>query len=255
MRRILIVFAVLTAVAFAQQPAPPKKKRNMVRDDGPQPRVVTPAATPGQPPSDAVVLFNGKDMTGWKTREGTPGKCGVANNEIHCKTGVGDIISEETFKDAQIHVEFAVPLMADQQGQRRGNSGVYIHSCYEVQILDSHNNPTYVNGMLGAVYGFAAPMVNAGRKPNEWQSYDLLFRAPRCDASGTMTKPGMLTVILNGVLVNDNIPIDKSGPGCRLHENICEPGPIRLQDHSGFPNAPETLMKFRNIWIRKLDQR
>lgn len=228
-----------------------KKKKRAPREDGPQPRVVTPA-TAAQPPSDAVVLFNGKDMSGWVTRTGERGKCDARNNEIVCTTGAGDIITEEKFKDAQIHLEFAVPLMANEKGQHRGNSGVYVHSCYEVQILDSLNNPTYADGTLGAVYGFAPPLVNAGRAPEQWQTYDMIFRAPRCDASGNVSEPGRLTVMLNGILVQDHTPIPKKGPGCR-QENICERGPIRLQDHSGFPNAPKTVMKFRNLWLRHLD--
>lgn len=176
---------------------------------------------------------------------------GKQGHDVPCRTGSGDIISGETFLDAQIHIEFAVPYMPDQKGQMRGNSGVYLHSCYEVQILDSYQNPTYADGSLGAVYGFSAPMVNAARKPGEWQSYDILFRAPRCDTSGAVTEPGRATILLNGVFVQDHVAIAKKGPGCQL-ENICGPGPIRLQDHSGFPGAPDTAMRFRNLWFRRL---
>jgi hypothetical protein len=142
--------------------------------------------------------------------------------------------------------------MPNQKGQLRGNSGVYLHACYEVQILDSYQNPTYADGSLGAVYGFSAPMVNAARPPELWQSYDILFRAPRCDAGGSVTQPGLVTVLLNGVLIQDRVSIAKKGGGCRL-ENICQAGPLLLQDHSGFKDAPDTLMKFRNLWIRKLE--
>lgn len=246
-RRLAAILLALACCLGAQE----KKKGKKKRDDGPQPRVVDPGG-PGKAPSDAIVLFNGRDMAGWRTAKGEPGKCAVANGEMACRTGAGDILTETTFADAQIHLEFAVPHMPDQQGQRRGNSGVYLHSCYEVQILDSYQNPTYADGTLGAVYGFSAPMVNAGRKPEEWQSYDIIFRAPRCDASGNVAQPGRATVLLNGVLVQDGVAIDRKGPGCR-QQNICQPGPIRLQDHSGFPNAPTTTMKFRNLWLRKLD--
>lgn len=223
------------------------------KDDGPQPRVVTPGAAAASAPSDAVSLFNGKDMSGWRTASGEPAKCAVSGGEMSCRTGVGDIVTEETFGDAQIHLEFAVPHMPEHKGQMRGNSGVYLQSCYELQILDSYQNPTYANGSLGAVYGFSAPMVNAARKPGEWQSYDILFRAPRCDASGAVSEPGRVTIMLNGVFVQDHVAIAKKGPGCQL-ENICSRGPLRLQDHSGFPGAPLTTMKFRNMWLRKLDQ-
>jgi hypothetical protein len=219
--------------------------------DGPQPRVVDPGSAM-KPPSDAILLFNGKDMSGWQNVNGGPAKCAVVKGEIQCRTGVGDIVSEQTFRDAQIHIEFAVPNMPNQKGQLRGNSGVYLHSCYEVQILDSFQNPTYANGSLGALYGFSAPMVNAARPPEQWQAYDIIFRAPKCDAAGNPYQGGVVTMLLNGVLVLDRVPIDKKGPGCR-QENICQPGPLLLQDHSGFKDAPDTLMKFRNIWIRKLE--
>lgn len=218
--------------------------------DLPQPRVVTPAAAVGQPPSDATVVFNGKDLSGFRSANGGAAGCTVAKGEIHCRTGSGDIYSVETFTDAQIHLEFAIPDMPGQKGQMKGNSGVYLHSCYEVQLLDSYQNPTYADGTLGAVYGFSPPLVNAARKPAEWQSYDIVFRAPRCDAAGAVSEPGRVTVMLNGVLVQDHVPVAKAGPGCQ-HRNLCEPGPLRLQDHSGFPGAPDTLLKFRNVWMRK----
>ncbi|MCC6343019.1 MAG: DUF1080 domain-containing protein [Bryobacterales bacterium] len=218
----------------------------------PQPRVVDPGG-PAKPPSDAILLFNGKDMSGWRTLTGGPGKCTVADGVMSCRTGAGDIISSQTFLDAQIHIEFAVPYMPDQHGQLRGNSGVYLQSCYEVQILDSYQNPTYADGSLGAVYGFSAPLVNAARRPDEWQSYDIIFRAPRCGADGKVAQPGSATILLNGVLVQDHTPIPKAGPGCR-QKDICGPGPLRLQDHSGFKGAPDTTMRFRNIWLRRLAQ-
>lgn len=236
-RALVISFALVWGLAGQQQP-------------GPQPRVVTPGAGSAAP-SDATALFDGRDLSGWRTEKGEPAKCTVSNNELACRTGAGDIVSTETFQDAQIHVEFAVPSMPEQKGQMRGNSGIYLQSCYEVQILDSYENPTYANGSLGAVYGFSAPMVNAARKPGEWQSYDILFRAPRCDASGAVSEAGRVTILLNGVFVQDHVAVAKKGPGCKL-ENICSPGPLRLQDHSGFPGAPVTVMKFRNIWLRKL---
>lgn len=249
--RLETIVALLLAAAFALGAQEPKKKKR-ASGDGPQPRVVTAAATAAQPPSDAIPLFNGKDMSGWRTASGAPAQCQVADGEISCRTGSGDILSEETFGDAQLHLEFAVPHMPAEKGQRKGNSGVYLHSCYEVQILDSYQNPTYADGSLGAVYGFSAPMVNAARKPGEWQSYDILFRAPRCDTSGSVSEPGRVTILLNGVFVQDHVPVAKKGPGCKL-DNICGRGPIRLQDHSGFPGAPLTVMKFRNLWLRKLD--
>jgi len=216
-----------------------------------QPRVVEPDA-PGQPPSDAIVLFNGQDLTGWVRRDGSPARCTASDGVMACRSGAGDIYTQEKFRDAQIHLEFAIPSMPDRQGQLRGNSGVYLHGCYEIQILDSYQNPTYADGACAAVYGVAPPLVNASRPPQQWQSYDIVFRAPRCDASGAFERPGSITLLHNGVLVQDHVEIARRGAGCRGH-NLCEPGPLMLQDHSGFKNAPDTTMKFRNLWLRTLD--
>lgn len=210
----------------------------------PEPRVVT----PGRPPSDAVVLFNGLDMTGWVTADGRPARCEVASQEMTCTSGVGDIATTEKFTDAQIHLEFAVPDMPDQTGQLKGNSGLYLQAKYEIQILDSFRNPTYAHGSLGGLYGQAAPLVNAARPPGQWQSYDIVFHGPTCDAEGKVTRKATVTVVLNGLLIHDHVAIDASeklGAGC-------EAGPILLQDHSGFPGAPVTKMKFRRIWMRRL---
>jgi hypothetical protein len=215
------------------------------------PRVVLPAA-PGAPPSDAIVLFDGASTAAFTRRDGSPTGCKPLQGEMVCATGAGHAVSRETFEDAQIHVEFNVPHMPAQQGQHRGNSGVFLGGCFEVQVLDSFENPTYANGMLGSIYGFSPPIVNAGRKPGEWQSYDIIYRAPRCDASGKITKPGSATILLNGVLVNENVKLDKRGGGC-VKPTACGPGTLLLQDHSGFKNAPHTEMRFRNIWLRKLD--
>ncbi len=242
---VLAVCACLCLPLTAQ-----KKGGQRKADPGPQPRVV--AAPPGKAPADAVVLFDGRDMSAWTTADGGPARCEVANGEMSCRSGVGDIYSREKFGSAQIHVEFNVPHMPEHTGQMRGNSGVYVQSCFEIQILDSHNNPTYPNGSCGAVYGFAPPLVNASRAPGEWQSYDIVYRAPMCDAAGAVTSPGSITVLHNDVLVQNGLKIDKKGPGCRP-ATACEPAGLQLQDHSGFPNAPVTVMRFRNIWARRLE--
>jgi hypothetical protein len=217
-------------------------------DPGPQPPIVDPGDET-RPPSDAIVLFNGKDMTGWVTANGSQARCDVADEVMSCTSGVGDILTLRKFQSGQLHLEFAVPHMPDQRGQLRGNSGVYLHAKYEIQVLDSFDNPTYGHGSLGGLYGQAPPLVNAARPPEQWQSYDMIFRAPKCDASGKVTEKAIITVLLNGVLIHDHVPIDASeklGQGC-------EPGPLMLQDHSGFPNAPVTTMRFRKLWYRPLD--
>jgi len=206
---------------------------------------------PGPPPSDAVILFNGKDTSAWETAAGKPIGCTIEGDALACKTGVGDIQSRKGFGDAQIHLEFRIPYMPEQHSQLRGNSGVFLMGRYELQVLDSYQNPTYPTGALGALYGQSAPLVNPARKPEAWQTYDIVFHAPRCDSQGKAKEPGSVTVLLNGVLVQDHTVINEKsdqqkGQPCR------ESGPLKLQDHSGFPGAPVTVMRFRNIWYRPL---
>ena len=213
----------------------------------PQPRVVTPGAVPGAPPSDAIVLVGeGTGVNGWTRPDGSPTGCRAENNQMICATGAKDAVSKVKYGAVQLHLEFALPLMADQKGQLRGNSGVYLQGRYEVQILDSFENPTYADGSLGAVYGESAPLVNAARRPTEWQTYDIVFHPHKCGADGKVTENGSVTVILNGVLVQDHHHIQNTKGGC-------SDGPLLLQDHSGFEGAPHTEMKFRNIWFRRLD--
>jgi Domain of Unknown Function (DUF1080) len=244
MCRCLFVTLVLAAVAL---PCPAQTAGKRRADDETQPRVVAPGDGTGAP-SDGVVAFDGKSMEGWVTGDGKPAGCAVSDSVMACTSGVGDIVTTAKFASAQLHLEFNVPSMPEQAGQLRGNSGVYLHGKYEIQILDSYENPTYAHGSLGGLYGQAAPLVNAARKPGEWQAYDITLRAPECDAEGKVTRKAVVTVFLNGVLVQDGVGIDASeklGVGC-------EPGPLRLQDHSGFPGAPVTTMRFRNIWWRPL---
>jgi hypothetical protein len=216
-----------------------------------QPRVVDPGA-PGKAPSDAIVLFDGSDMSGWMVAGGGPAKCEVRDAVMACTTGVGDIFSKEKFRSAQIHVEFAIPSMPDHKGQLKGNSGVYIQGRYEIQVLDSYNNPTYPNGSAGALYGQYAPLVNASRPPEQWQTYDIIFHAPKCDSTGNVTQRGRLTLLHNGVLVQDHVEIQKASGG-GSGGSVCDPGPLMLQDHSGFKDAPLTVMRYRNIWFRHLE--
>jgi hypothetical protein len=175
-----------------------------------------------------------------------------------CRTGSGDVQSTEKFRDAQIHLEFNVPNMPNERGQGRGNSGVLLQGQYEIQILDSYQNATYANGSCGAIYGQSAPLVNACRPPGEWQSYDIIFHAPRCAADGRVETPGALMLLHNGVLIQDHVPV--RGRKC------IEEGPLVLQDHGQYvgrkiataagveEGAADTPMKFRNIWMRRLAQ-
>ena len=223
MRALLLLTAALCA--FAQR-----------REHQPRP------VAAGPPPADAVVLFDGKDLSQWQKADGSPGGCVIDAGEMLCRTGSGDSVSKQTFRDAQIHLEFKIPYMPDQHDQARGNSGVYLHGLYEIQILDSFNNPTYANGSCGALYGQAPPLVNASRPPEQWQAYDMIFRAPRCE-NGQVAQKAVITVLQNGVLVQDHVPIDASK---------CEEyGPLLLQDHN-YKGAPLTMMRFRNVWFRPL---
>lgn len=215
----------------------------------PQPRVVDPGK-PGTPPSDAVVLFAGKDLNEWVHENGKPASWAIAGGAVVCKSGTGDIFTRRKIGSAQIHIEFATPNMPNAKDQARGNSGVYLQGRYEIQVLDSFNNPTYPNGSAGAVYGQYAPLVNASRPPEQWQTYDMVFHAPKCEA-GKVIQPGTVTILHNGVLIQDHVAI-KGPSGGSVKDDICAPGPLRLQDHY-HPDVKETFMKFRNIWYRPLD--
>jgi len=136
--------------------------------------------------------------------------------------------------------------MPKETGQSRGNSGVYLQGITELQILDCYNNPTYSTGAVGAVYGQYPPLVNAARKPEEWSSYDIVFRVPKCDERGQELEPGSVTLFLNGVLVQDHVLL-------RFRKGMCEPGPLMLQEYSGWRPEPESTMKFRNVWYRPLE--
>ncbi len=223
--------------------------------DEPEPRVVTPgsASAPTAPPSDAVILFHGTDLGQWSTLKGEPagwkaeGKAGGAMTIV---PGSGSIVSKQSFGDAQIHVEFCTPDPGpagreQPTGQGRGNSGVYIQNRYEVQVLDSYRNSTYSDGQCAAIYKKHPPLVNACRPPGEWQTYDIIFRAARFDAAGKKTANARITVLHNGVLVQDNAEVDSPTGAAALTSESPGPGPIYLQDH-GNP------VKYRNIWVRDL---
>jgi len=218
-----------------------------------QPRVVQPGAQPSLPPSDAIVLFDGSGLSQWTRPDASPTGCTIDKEKsMLCVTGAQDAVSKVNHRNAQIHLEYKLPNMPDQKGQLRANSGVFLQGCFELQVLDSLNNPTYADGIAGALYGFAPPLVNVSRPADQWQNYDILFTAPSCNAQGEIEKPALATVLHNGVLVQLNTIMAKKGGGCQ-QASLCEAGPIRLQDHSGFKDAPHTEMRFRNIWLRNLN--
>jgi hypothetical protein len=206
-----------------------------------------PAGAPAPVPSDAIVLFNGKDLSGWTTSKGAPAKWVVKDGVMEAVKGAGSIQTERVFGDCQLHVEWASPAPAVGAGQDRGNSGVFLMNIYEVQVLDSYQSKTYADGMAASLYGQFPPLVNATRKPGEWQTYDIIFRAPRFDAAGAVVSPARMTVVHNGILVHDAQELTgptahKARPPYKAH---AEKLPIGLQDHSH-------PVRFRNIWVREL---
>jgi hypothetical protein len=214
----------------------------------PVPAKVTPGATPGAPPSDAIVLFDGRNLDAWKSaRSGGPPGWKVVNGEMVVGPGAGDIQTRETFGDVQLHIEWCGPeLPATNVNQDRGNSGVFLQDVYEVQVLDNFKNPTYVNGMVGSIYKQHPPLVNATLPAETWNVYDIIFTAPRFEADGTLASPARFTVLHNGVLVQNDVALAGGttyigAPSYFPHGNL----PLRLQDHGH-------LVRFRNIWLRKL---
>ncbi len=213
----------------------------------PQPPIVTPGATDSQPPSDAVVLFDGQDLSQWLGREGEA-QWKVENGYMEV-TRTGSIHTKESFGDCQLHLEWAAPAEVKGNSQGRGNSGVFLMGLYEVQVLDCYDNPTYADGTAGAIYGQCPPLVNASRKPGEWQSYDIFFTAPRFEGDKLLS-PAYITVMYNGVLLHHHKEI--IGPTQhKAAANYDKPhaaeGPLELQDH-GDP------VRYRNIWIRRLGE-
>ncbi|HSP67172.1 MAG TPA: DUF1080 domain-containing protein [Bryobacteraceae bacterium] len=210
----------------------------------PHPPVVTPDAQPGGAPSDAIVLFGGKDLSQWESRG--RGSWKIANGYFEVTPGAGDLATRQKFGDVQLHLEWAAPAEVRNSSQNRGNSGIFLQGLYEVQVLDSYQNPTYADGQAGALYGQWPPLANATRKPGEWQSYDIVFEAPLFKG-GTLVKPAYATVFLNGVLLHNH----KELMGPTLHRQLAkyapqpEEGSLVLQDH-------QQPVRYRNIWIRRL---
>ncbi|HEY1953304.1 MAG TPA: DUF1080 domain-containing protein [Gemmatimonadaceae bacterium] len=232
--------ALLAARASAQepQPFPPPKT---------EPPIITPGRTSADPPSDAIVLFDGRDLSRWRSAAGGPAKWIVRDGYVEVAPGTGDMETADKFGDVQLHIEWATPAVVKGEGQERGNSGVFLMGHYEVQVLDSYDNKTYYHGQAGAVYKQYAPLVNASRKPGEWQTYDIIFHAPRFDEQGKVVDRARVTVLHNGVLIQNNVEIY----GNTYHDRpalYTAHGPeeaLRLQDHGN-------TVRYRNIWIRRL---
>ena len=227
---ILTCFLLLTASAQEYLPG--------IEWEEPEP--VTPGKTNQDPPSDAIILFDGVDTSGWNNAETWKVTAGFLI------VGKGMISTKETFGDCQLHLEWSSPLPAKGTGQGRGNSGVFFGP-YEIQILDSFENSTYFDGQAAAIYKQTPPLVNVMRKPGEWNSYDIIWKTPRFDAAGNLTEPATVTVLHNGVLVQNNFELLGDTPYNRPPRYSPHPPelPIRLQDH-------RNPVRFRNIWVRKI---
>ncbi len=237
-------------IGYDDTPMQPDGKWRVHDSKRPRPDVVTPG-TPAftAPPADAIVLLGADgDMSQWQAVNGGPVRWTVANGVA--ETGRGTIQTKEEFSDVQLHLEFATPIAVKGDSQGRGNSGVYLAGAFEIQVLDSYNNPSYADGQAASMYGQFPPLVNASRPPGEWQTYDIAFTAPTFTASGELATPAVVTVLHNGVLVHN--AREFWGPTAHRRIDPYVPanakGPIRLQDH-------QNPVRYRNIWVRRLSSR
>jgi hypothetical protein len=236
-----LFFCMLSAFAFSQND--PKSTELWT----PVPPVVTPGQSDAQAPSDAIILFDGKSTAAWAHAKGEDIKWILADNAITVKANSGGIFTRQKFGDCQLHIEWKTPAEVKGDGQGRGNSGIFFMERYELQVLDSYNNKTYPNGQAASIYKQHIPLVNACKAPGEWQSYDVIFTAPRFSDLGMAIEPARITVIQNGVLVQNNVTIwgNSQYIGSPSYEKHAAKESISLQDH-GNP------VSYRNIWIREL---
>lgn len=254
MKRILLITTILSSVVIVATSQTKNPKDTEVWT--PVPKIVSPALNPLSAPADALILFNGKNLDQWNTvKDGSAAKWTVTGNTFTVKKGTGNIQTKESFTNYQLHIEWMIPSDIKGNGQGRGNSGIFLASTgggdggYELQVLDSYKNVTYSNGQAGSIYKQLIPLVNASKKPGEWQSYDIVWTAPLFNEEGSLKVPARVTVLHNGVLIQNNIELKGEtvyigAPFYKKHG----PSPIKLQDH-GDPSQP---ISFRNIWIREL---
>ena len=249
---LLIAAAIITTVSFAQKGDP-----KLTEFYSPVPKVVTPGKLNTNAPADAIILFDGKNLSEWVSTEDTTKEAAwtVAKKVLTVKKSLGNIQTKRTFTDYQMHIEWRIPANITGEGQARGNSGIFLASTgkgdagYEMQILDNYNNATYVNGQAGSIYKQAIPLVNVCKKPGEWQAYDIVWTAPRFNEDGTVKIPAHVTAFHNGVLVQNNYELkgETAYIGAPVYKKH-GPSPIKLQAH-GDKSEP---ISFRNIWIRDL---
>jgi len=259
---LFVVAGATAAVLCAQAPAAqnagtqPKAKPEDTEVYEPVPKIVTPGANNVAPPSDAIVLFDGSNLDQWVgVKDKSPAATAVANGILTVNKAAGNIETKRSFKNYQLHIEWRIPEGITGTGQARGNSGLFLASTgagdggYELQILDSFENKTYVNGQAASIYKQGIPLVNASRKPGEWQTYDVIWTAPTFNADGSVKTAAHVTVLHNGVLVQNNFELKGETlyigkPEYKKYDSA----PIKLQAH-GDPSPP---ISFRNIWVREL---
>lgn len=256
MKKVLSAVAclALTTMVFAQET---QMKPEETEFYDPVPPVVTPGQNYGDPPSDAIILFDGKNLDEWQSVQDSSQPAGwvVKDNVITVDKSKGDIETKRKFKDYQLHIEFRIPSNITGSGQARGNSGIFLAaphgaSEYELQVLDNYNNKTYVNGQVGSIYKQSIPLANPSRKPGEWQAYDVVWTAPRFYDNGQLESPARVTAFLNNVLVQNNFVLRGSTPYIGLPKYVRHgAAPIKLQAH-GDKSEP---ISFRKIWIRPIE--
>jgi hypothetical protein len=256
--RTILALTLIAAAAPSVQAQAAKGKPEDTEVWTPVPRVVTPGRTNDAPPSDAIVLFDGRNLDQWvSVKDHGPAAWTVSDGVLTVNKSAGNIETKRSFTNYQLHLEWRIPDGITGTGQARGNSGVFLASTgpgdagYEMQVLDSYENATYVNGQAASLYKQYAPLVNAMRKPGEWQTYDVVWTAPTFRDDGSVATPAYVTAFHNGVLVQSHVPLKGEtlyigAPSYRKHG----PAPIKLQAH-GDPSAP---ISFRNIWVRELDK-
>ena len=254
MKYPILLTALLAGTAFMASAQKAKPEDTEIWD--PVPKVVTPAATPGGAPSDAIILFDGSNLDQWvQNSDGSPAKWDVKDGILTVNKNYGNIETKQKFTNYQLHIEWREPTGLEGTGQGRGNSGVFLASTgkgddgYELQVLDSYNNKTYVNGMAGSLYKQAIPLANPGRPNGEWQTYDVIWTAPTFNDDGTVKTKAKATVLFNGVVVENNFEL--WGPTLYIGKPVYKAHgaePIKLQAH-GDKSKP---LSFRNIWVREL---
>lgn len=244
-KNLLLVF-VVAVTAFLSLQCFGQNEEPSTAIWGQDPVVITPGNENG-PPSDAIVLFDGTNLDEWESSKGGEAKWKLEDGGMTVVKKSGSIRTKKSFGDCQLHIEWRSPAEVLDESQDRGNSGVFLQDRYEVQVLDSYENVTYSNGMAGSIYKQHIPLVNASRKPGEWQTYDIIFTAPVFMENGELEKPGYFTVLHNGVLIQNNVELKglTVHKGKPYYEKHSPKEPISLQDHGCF-------VSYRNIWVREL---